>query len=99
MFSCLTLLFVLIEQLSPNIALEGSATQSSNFENNHFAKYAIDGIFTTDLITLGQCTHTNKDAGAWWQVEFTDIYTMQKVAITIRKSSGKTLTLLKSHAC
>ena len=73
--------------------MEGSATQGSNFENNHFAKYAIDGNFTTDLIHLGQCTHTNKDAGAWWQVEFTDIYTIQKVAITTRKGSGKTLII------
>ena len=82
---------ILLEQLWPNIALEGSATQSSNHGQN-FAVHAIDGNFTTDMVHLGSCAHTNEDVGAWWQVEFTDVYRIQKVAITTRRSAtGKTL--------
>ena len=81
------------ELLLPNIALEGNATQSSSYKHvrqhdRDYAKYAIDGDFSTNLRQTGRCAHTKGDAGAWWQVEFTDVYRIQKVAITTRKRSG-----------
>ena len=87
-----------IEILFPNVALNGTATLSSNyhhgayFEDTDQAFYAIDGNFLTDVHGLrAQCAITNHDLGAWWQVDLKMYDLIQKVAITTRKDAGTNL--------
>ena len=88
-----------VELLTPNVALNGEATQSSthhhtkpktafSFDDPDDAHYAIDGNFGTDMTNLGEkCAHTNEDPGAWWQVDGSMKYEFEitKVAVTTRK--------------
>ena len=77
--------------LTPNVALNGEATQSSSSQHDMFsdpddAHYAIDGNFSTDLLGSGdRCAVTNRNAGAWWQVDLKYEFQITKVAITTRK--------------
>ena len=77
--------------LTPNVALNGEATQSSSFKHDRFtdsddAHYAIDGNFSTDLLGSGaRCAVTNAYAGTWWQVDLKHEFEVTKVAITTRK--------------
>ena len=84
-----------IEILSPNVALNGTATQSSNFHHPAYfsdpdqALYANDGNFSTDVHGLrARCAITNADLGAWWQVDLMSYHVIQKVAVTTRKAAG-----------
>ena len=79
--------------LIPNVALSGTANQSSIFQ--HFgwfneadeAHYAIDGLFGTDIISSrDRCSHTSKQKGPWWQVDLTYEFEIRKVAVTTRKN-------------
>ena len=84
------------EILSPNIALNGTATQisyyhhSSRFSDPDYAFYAIDGNFSTDIFNAGaRCAITlNNIMGAWWQVDLMNIFRVEKVALTTRKHFG-----------
>ena len=84
-----------IEILSPNVALNGTATQSSNFHHPACfsdpdqALYANDGNFSTDVHGLrARCAITNADQGAWWQVDLMSYHSIQKVTVTTRKAAG-----------
>ena len=83
-----------LEVLSPNVALNGSATQITNHVYGHwspdYASYAIDGNFSTDIHGAGhRCAITLDNMnGAWWQVDLRQLYTIEKVAITTRKQYG-----------
>ena len=78
--------------LVPNVALNGEATQSSNFHHYgwfvdpDYANYAIDGKFDTDIHDLrARCALTQKETGPWWQVDLKNEYEIRQVAVTTRK--------------
>ena len=85
-----------VEILSPNVALNGTATQITNFHHRSrfsdpdYALYAIDGNFSTDILnSKARCAITlNNMVGAWWQVDLMNIYRVEKVALTTRKCFG-----------
>ena len=83
-----------LEVLSPNVALNGIATQITNYNHGYgdpdYASYAIDGDFSTDILGAHhRCAVTlNNMNGAWWQVDLLQLYTIQKVALTTRKLHG-----------
>ena len=79
--------------LIPNVALAGSATQSSDYHHSYYfndsdvAHYAIDGLFGTDIhSSRDRCAHTQQDYGAWWQVDLKYEFEIRKVAVTTRKN-------------
>ena len=81
-----------VELLIPNVALNGNATQSSTFHHmDRFdepdkASYAIDGNFGTGIFdSSDRCTVTQKEFGAWWQVDLQKEYEVKKVSVTTRK--------------
>ena len=95
-------LFLDIARLTPNVALGGTATQSSthihtNFEASPFvASYAIDGNFDTNLVPhSGAFSATNPAPPVWWQVDLQEVYEITKVAITGREeeSSKHSITI------
>ena len=81
-----------IIRLTPNVAVTGSATQSSTAPVNtdlpgspFVASYAIDGIFDTSFSQAGGgCSSTDITTTAWWQVDLLKVYEITKVAITGR---------------
>ena len=83
-----------MEVLSPNVALNGIATQITNFNHGYgdpdYASYAIDGDFSTDILgARHRCAVTlNNMYGAWWQVDLLRLYIIEKVALTTRKLYG-----------
>ena len=78
------LLFLGVVRLAPNVALRGTATQSSDNEEYlgqySVASQAIDGNFGS------RCSRTNPYAPVWWQVDLLEVYLITKVAI----NSGNT---------
>ena len=89
--------FLFVVLLTPNIARNGKATQSSNNKHAHhsdpgYAKYAIDGNFNTNTGSSERCTHTKPNTGAWWQVDLLQTYQIYKISITNREGhTGKIL--------
>ena len=83
-----------VETLFPNLALNGTATQISDFHHGQFsdpdyAFYAINGDFATKILESGaRCAITLSVAGAWWQVDLMKIHWIRKVAITTRHEFG-----------
>ena len=84
-----------IVRLSPNVALEGEATQSRDHVTGGFtgspfvAGYAIDGNFETSVTTgRGACAIAERSPAAWWQVDLLQVYEISKVAITGRKENS-----------
>ena len=93
-----------VETLSPNLALNGTATQITDFHHHDrftdpdYAFYAINGDFSTNILdSEARCaiTKINK-AGAWWQVDLRMIHWIRKVAITTRHHTGKCSFVLGS---
>lgn len=89
--------------LSPNIALNKTATQISTMTWDNYlmeAKYAIDGNMRGDVVTTGDnYAHTAMETGAWWQVDLHWLYKIEKTAITSRSDSDFGVCCLsgKSH--
>ena len=85
-----------VEILFPNLALNGTATQISDYHHQlrfpdpDYAFYAINGDFATKILESGaRCAITlNTAAGAWWQVDLMMIHWIRKVAITTRHETG-----------
>ena len=82
-----------MEVLFPNVALNGIATQISNYDHGcgdpDYASYAIDGDFSTDVAgACHRCAVTLSNNGAWWQVDLLHLYIIEKVALTIRRLHG-----------
>ena len=84
-----------VEILSPNLAVNGTATQISDYHHERFsdpdyAFYAVNGDFATKILESGaRCAITlNMAAGAWWQVDLMMIHWIRKVAITTRHVDG-----------
>ena len=84
-----------IVRLTPNIAVKGTATQSSRHTWSGLpgatfdAFLANDGNFSTDEI---DCAITSNTAPSWWQVDLLDTYDVSKVAITMKRKSRKSLS-------
>ena len=68
--------------LSGNLAQGKTAKQSSTYQD-FVASRAVDG--SANKYNAGKsCTHTEKDAGAWWEVDLGAESKLQKVIITNR---------------
>ena len=83
-------------RLTPNVALKGIATQSTDHVSGGFtaspfvASYAIDGSFETSVSSgRGACAIADPDVPVWWQVDLQKVYEITKVAITSRKEDSK----------
>jgi hypothetical protein len=65
-----------------NLALSGIATQVSDLSSAYTADRAIDGIINpvTDPSPTN-FTHTGLAAGAWWQVDLGNLYTITEIDI------------------
>ena len=80
-----------MELLTPNVALNGEATQSSSSQHDMFsdpddAHYAIDRNFSTDVLGSGaRCAITKPLSGSWWQVDLKYEFEIKKVAVTTTK--------------
>ena len=90
-----------VQILSPNLALNGTATQISDFHHDQFpdpdyAFYAINGDFATEILASeARCAITlNNMAGAWWQVDLKTIHWIRKMAITTRYVAGNCLFVI-----
>ena len=82
--------------LTPNVALEGEATQSRDRVNAGYTtspfvgNYAIDGSFETSVFGgRGACAIAERAPPVWWQVDMREVYEITKVAITGRKEDSK----------
>ena len=83
-------------RLTPNVALGGTATQSSVHTASSYAGsswvagHANDGDLESKITrTSGACSYTKSTPPVWWQVELQEIYEVTKVAITERKGFGE----------
>ena len=90
--------FLFVVLLTPNIARNGTATQSSDYHHHSDhsdpddANFAIDRNFNTNVHSPERCAHTQRDSGAWWQVDLLQIYEIHKVSIITREGGhGKIL--------
>ena len=83
--------------LIPNVALRGTATQSSTYAQGNYraspfvASYANDGNIDSSMVASSDtgCTITLVTPPVWWQVDLLDVYEITKVAITGRKEFRK----------
>jgi YVTN family beta-propeller protein len=63
-----------------NLALQGTASQSTDYNTTFVADKAIDGN-TGGSGPLGQITHTLRDASSWWELDLGDVYDLDSVNI------------------
>ncbi|XP_073488977.1 fucolectin-like [Aquarana catesbeiana] len=68
-----------------NVARNGTATQSSNFQNSYAYK-AIDGNAEGD-IRYGSCSHTMDDFESWWNLDLKKTYNISSIVITNRQDA------------
>ena len=73
-------MFVL--ELWENLAIEGIATQSSNYENST-AQQANDGNPDPNY-HHGSCSHTRYETDPWWRVTFKRVVLVKEVIIVNR---------------
>ncbi|XP_072276502.1 uncharacterized protein [Pyxicephalus adspersus] len=66
-----------------NVALKGSASQSSYYDSKNDARRAIDGSLQSNYIRR-ECTHTGLQKNPWWRVDLGYTHSIQSVAITNR---------------
>ncbi|XP_006825928.1 uncharacterized protein LOC102808748, partial [Saccoglossus kowalevskii] len=71
------------QSLPENIALKGTASQSSTGYDGP-ANYANDGI-DDSIYDDKSCSHTAKEQGAWWKLDLEESYTVSQVVITNRQ--------------
>ena len=78
-----------VVRLTPNIALGGTATQSSTYIDTNYAaspfvaSHAIDGNVDNWMnYTSGACSRIRNTPPVWWQVDLRDVYEINRVAIT-----------------
>lgn len=70
-----------------NIALKGTATQSStDFDGS--PKLAIDGNTNGDYTTAKSTTHTKTENNPWWEVQLPQVSPVDKVVIWNRTDGG-----------
>ena len=86
-----------IIRITPNVALRGTATQSTTYTQSNYraspfvASYANDGHFETSMIETSEigCTITRNIRPVWWQVDLLQVHDITKVAISGRKEHCK----------
>ena len=82
-----------VMRLTNNVALGGTATQSSDdtgYDSSPLASLSIDGNFDTSLTTTNVvCSKTGNTPPVWWQVDLHKVYEINKVAITGRSEYCK----------
>ncbi|TSY83965.1 Fucolectin-4 [Bagarius yarrelli] len=66
-----------------NLALKGTASQSSNYESKYYASFAIDGTTSSDFSDMS-CACTNNEMNPWWEVDLLAMYDISNVSITTR---------------
>ncbi|KAI0225580.1 Fucolectin [Lamellibrachia satsuma] len=66
-----------------NLAKGKPAKQSTTFGKHYSAGKAVDGNRNSNMMKRS-CTHTNREAGSWWQVDLYGIYEIRQVVITNR---------------
>ncbi|KAI7814514.1 FBP32II precursor, partial [Triplophysa rosa] len=70
--------------LAENLALKGTATQSSTYPE-WLAQYAIDGVrYGPDAYASPFCsaTETSSESNPWWRLDLLDVYNISTVIIT-----------------
>lgn len=77
-----------------DVALGGTATQSSTYPGNGGAGLAIDGN-TDGVYTHGSVTATGNDAQAWWQVTLGEDYRIDSIVLWNRAEVPGRLTNFK----
>ena len=82
--------------LTPNVALGGTATQSSVWSHSGYhaspyvASYSNDGDYGTAFsMSFGKCSTTNFTPLVWWQVDLLKVYEISVVAITGKQNERK----------
>jgi hypothetical protein len=76
-----SLLFAGAAQADTNVALSGTASESSELQgwNGGPAAAAIDGITNGNYYNPAGIAHTGNDAQAWWQVQLDQRYTVSGI--------------------
>nr|XP_014344318.1 PREDICTED: uncharacterized protein LOC102352854 [Latimeria chalumnae] len=75
---------MLVQQCrAQNVALKGTALQSSKRDQLGVPEHAIDGNKNSDFGYLS-CTHTAYEMGPWWRVDLQQPYRISAVVITNR---------------
>ncbi|XP_048116968.1 uncharacterized protein LOC125305939 [Alosa alosa] len=70
-------------QVPENIASQGNATQSSQYDHLGNANNAIDRK-RNPLYHAGSCSHTKRETNPWWKVDLMRSYRVTSVTITNR---------------
>ncbi|XP_062989740.1 uncharacterized protein LOC134403471 [Elgaria multicarinata webbii] len=70
--------------LVPNVALKGTAFQSSTYNKLGAAENAIDGSTAVDYMRRS-CTHTDLELNPWWTVDLKAEFNVTSVSITNRE--------------
>uniref|UniRef100_A0ABM5GF69 Uncharacterized protein isoform X1 n=1 Tax=Pogona vitticeps TaxID=103695 RepID=A0ABM5GF69_9SAUR len=73
-----------IMPLVPNVALEGTAFQSSTYNKLGFAENAIDGSTAVNFMRKS-CTHTDLELNPWWTVDLKAEFNVSSVSVTNRE--------------
>ncbi|XP_026104641.1 fucolectin-4-like, partial [Carassius auratus] len=68
---------------SENLALKGTAVQSSTLSYTYGAANAIDGIRYAPGVA-SSCSHTDIQLSPWWRLDLLDSYKISKVTVTNR---------------
>ena len=77
-------------EITPNIATGGTADQSSSLGPDYGAYSAIDGNLGNDLDAGATCAITGVPRrSTWWQLDLSQEYTIEAIAITARIYEGK----------
>ncbi|XP_029115887.1 fucolectin-3-like [Scleropages formosus] len=69
--------------LETNVALNGVATQSSDYTINNVATKAIDGN-TNSIFSQNSCSCTTYQTNPWWKVDLLRVFSVSSVTITNR---------------
>ena len=68
-----------------NIALAGTATQSSTYDKHQhgpdYAGKAIDNNTSGDILADGSVSHTRKDRSPWWEVDLGATYPIETITV------------------
>uniref|UniRef100_H3AZ00 Fucolectin tachylectin-4 pentraxin-1 domain-containing protein n=1 Tax=Latimeria chalumnae TaxID=7897 RepID=H3AZ00_LATCH len=67
-----------------NVALKGTAFQSSLFQSLGAAEKAIDGNKNNRYNSNGSCTHTKSSTDPWWRLDLQETYRISRVVIVNR---------------
>ncbi len=83
----LSLAEVQVMQGEKNLALSGTATQSSTAYDGP-AQLAIDGVTDGDYFTSNSVTHTNPENNPWWEVDLKSQQVIDHVTLWNRTDGG-----------